>query len=151
MKKGMLSMSSLVVLIILITNLTVFAQEVVIPAVVQATFENKYPNAIDVNWDQDGEEFLAGFEEGDYYLEVTISEDGTWVQTFAGIFLEDLPTAAQQLIKQKYVVEEYNGISKVTTPQQIRFYVNFETTKQAVSLSFDEHGKLVETEVEDFE
>ena len=65
------------------------------------------------------------------------------------VFLEDLPTSAQQLITQKYEVEEYYNMSKVMTPEEVRFYANFETKTQSVSLTFDEHGKLIGTEEED--
>jgi len=142
-------MGGLIAAIIIITNLTLFAQAETIPTAVQATLEKMYPSAEEVNWDQDGEEFLAGFEEGDYYLEVTIQETGVWVQTLLDVFLEDLPTSAQQLITQKYEVEEYYNMSKVMTPEEVRFYANFETKTQSVSLTFDEHGKLIGTEEED--
>lgn len=143
--------SCLVILCIALQGITLSAQEdMVIPEVVQATFNKLFPNATDVNWDHDGEEYLAGFENADFsFVEVTIYENGVWQQTVTSIGAEDLPTAAQTYITDEFKVETYYGISKVETAKERVYVANFETTTQSVSLRFDTDGNLLGKEVED--
>lgn len=147
MKKTILGFSCLVALL-LAPTFTLSAQSDV-PEAVQNTFDELFPEATDVSWEQDGEEYLGTFETTDNIVEVTILEDGTWRQTTTNIDAEELPTAAIDYIKKEFVVETYYSVSKVETPAQIRYFANFETETQTVSLRFDEDGGLLEKEIED--
>lgn len=149
MKKSFFG-SCLIVLCISLQGITLAAQENAIPETVQTTFDKLFPNATEVDWEQDGEEYLAGFENADFsFVEVTIFEDGTWQQTVTSLSAEELPTAAQTYIEEEFTVETYYNISKIETAKETLYLVNFETTTQSVSLRFDTDGNLIEKEVED--
>lgn len=143
--------SCLTILFISLQGIVLFAQEeIAIPEAVQSTFDKMFPSATDVSWEHDGEEYLTGFENADFsYVEVTIFEDGSWQQTVTSVSADELPTAAQTYINDEFTVETYYSISKVETPKESVYLVNFETTTQSVSLRFDTDGNLLEKEVED--
>ncbi len=147
MKRRILGFSCLVALLVAPTF--VLSAQSGIPKAVQNTFDKLFPEATDVNWEQDGEEYLGTFETVDNIIEITILEDGTWQQTTTIMDAEGLPTVAINFIKKEFVVETYYSVSKVETPTQIRFFANFETETQTVSLQFDEDGRLLEKEIED--
>ncbi|GEM_PF-1902398 len=149
MKKSFFG-SCLIILCISLQGITLKAQENAIPETVQTTFNKLFPSATEVDWEQDGEEYLAGFENADFsFVEVTIFEDGTWQQTVTSLSAEELPTAAQTTINDEFTVETYYNISKVETAKETLYLVSFETTTQSVSLRFDTDGNLIDKEVED--
>lgn len=147
MKKIILGFSCLVALLIAPTSILSAQSDV--PEAVQNTFDEMFPDATTVNWEQDEEEYLATFETSENNLEVSFLEDGTWKLTVTYIGEEELPTAAVDYIKKEFVVETYNSVTKRETPGDVKYFASFETEKQYVSLRFDEDGELLEKEIED--
>lgn len=119
-----------------------------VDSMVLVVFEELYPTATDANWAQDANEYIVSFMENDYSLKATFEEGGDWMQTVTDIEFEDLPIDAQTHITKKYKVEQYNHIVKVEIPEEVSYFVTFETEKAIVVLTFGEAGKLEEKEIE---
>lgn len=130
-------------------GVTLSAQDEEIPTAIQATFNTMYPEIADVYWEQDGEEYLASFSKDDYAVDATFLNDGTWQQSITSLEVEDLPEHAQALLKKDFSVESFYNVTKIETPAQVEYSVNFETEKQYINLVFDTAGKLIDKQVED--
>ncbi len=148
MKKNFLSIC-LVLAIVIFNGLTLSAQEAEVSTVISTKFNNMYSGVTEIIWEQDGMEYLATFIKDGFSLDATFLEDGTWQQTVTSLEIEDLPTAAKELLTKEYKVESYYYISRVETPAATQFSVNLETDTQYVTLMLNKEGKLVDKQVED--
>lgn len=125
------------------------AQEVEVPEEVLATFEEIFPTATNVNWEENDVLYIATFTIDDYSIKATFEENGDWVETNTEIEFKDLPAAAQEYIKAEFVVEQYYSITKLEVPEEVRYFAYFETDTEGVNLTFDEDGNLVHKEIEE--
>ena len=150
MKKNILSIG--VLILILLTQFSLLiAQETAVPEAIKTALLKKYPNASDVYWEMEYEEYIASFENADFDLIiVTFNDQGNWLQTDISLSLEKLPIPAQSAIQEEFKVENFYNINKIETPTKVFYTTSFETATQMVTLSFDEKGKVTEKDVEGF-
>ena len=120
----------------------------VVPEEVLATFDALFPEAEEVTWHNDGEEYMAFFFQDEHTLEATIHEKGDWIQTLTYLDIEELPEAALEFILREFGrLDEYYTITKVEKSEVLLFRASFELKGQDVYLEFDENGKLLKKEV----
>ena len=126
---------------------SVYAQTEV-PEAVQATFDEMFPDAEEVFWMSEGDEYVANFYHDEHSLEASILTSGEWVQTTTYLELEELPKEALGFINKEFgTLEEYYTITKVQTPELMFFTADFEVKGKSVYLKFDNTGKLLKKEV----
>lgn len=119
-----------------------------VPSLVQAVFDSIFPEAEDVFWMEEGDEYLANFYHDEHSVETTILATGTWMQTTTYLELEELPQEALSLIKKEFgELEDYYTIAKVQQPKLLFFTAEFEVKGKSVFLKFDQAGKLTKKEV----
>ena len=64
----------------------------------ETAFSKKYPNATDVFWVAEFEEYVASFENVEFEsIMVTFNEQGDWLQTDISLSVEALPMPAQDI------------------------------------------------------
>lgn len=77
-----------------------------LPQAVKTAFDQKFPNATDVEWDkEDDGNWEVEFELGDEESTAVFSADGKWLETETEIAVEDLPEAVRNAVKGQKVRE----------------------------------------------
>lgn len=77
------------------------------PTAVQTAFNQKFPNATDVDWSKEKNgEWEAEFETaGDHEMSANFSADGKWLETETEIKFSELPAPVQAALQGKKVKE----------------------------------------------
>lgn len=135
------------VFLLIITSSTVslFGQTE-IPQEVRTTFNEMFPTIEYVEWEQDGEEYMAFFEQSQHETEAYFLENGKWLQTSTFLVFVELPAAAQTFIEENYELDliEFDSIVRLITASFTQYTVNFETQEEGfISLNFTEAGDLL--------
>ncbi|MGO3719374.1 MAG: PepSY-like domain-containing protein [Mesonia hippocampi] len=65
-------------------------------------FQKAYPNATDVEWEMEGENYKVEFDMGKMDNEIWYSIDGNTIKTEMEITENDLPSAVKNTVQSKY-------------------------------------------------
>ncbi len=120
-----------------------------VPESILINFNQKYPNAEDVDWDKNDEVYTASFVHSDsYFKEVDYNKDGTWISTKTDMDEYGIPDAAQSYISNKMEDAdfEYDQVTMSERPNDNSYFVILSTEDGSISLIFDEDGNLIEEE-----
>jgi Putative beta-lactamase-inhibitor-like, PepSY-like len=122
-----------------------------IPAALQSAVTELFPNAKDIEWDNQADEYTVYLMDKAYNVEITFDDNNKWelINTYQSF--EDLPEAAQIYLAENHNTSEFNNVIHMRTPTRTMFLVNFETETQMINLAFDEQGNLIEKQVEDID
>jgi len=114
-------------LIFLSVILFSFSSAVVdVPAVVIKAFENKFPGAEKVKWEQDKNGRCdAKFKWNDKKCSASFTSSGEWLRTETILSYKDLPLNVKKAINTKYIVGSISGASKIEIPKGISYGVEF--------------------------
>jgi hypothetical protein len=113
-----------------------------VPAAAKETFEKNYAG-IKGTWDKEHSNYEVSFKKDGKDMSVTISENGTIVETETDIPVADLPGAVQDYIKQHYQGKEIKEASTIT---KANGEVNYEAEVDEKDVIFDANGKFIEEE-----
>jgi hypothetical protein len=73
------------------------------PRAVQKTFEEKFPNAKNVNWTKETlKKWEAAFTFGGEKITANFAKDGTWLETEKPVKISELPGAVSEAINVTY-------------------------------------------------
>ncbi len=89
----------------LFTAATLSAQDAVknqIPANLSTNFQKAYPNATEVEWDLEGENYKVEFDQDNMETEIWYSKSGAIVKTEMEITENELPAAVKKTVQSKY-------------------------------------------------
>lgn len=73
-----------------------------IPANLNSSFQQAYPNATDIEWEMDGMNYKVEFELDKMDNEIWYSKEGKVVKSEMEVTENDLPSAVSSAIKEKY-------------------------------------------------
>ncbi len=114
--------------------------------------EKLYPNAEDIEYDYEDSDRTVYLLNNGEDVEITLTEDGNWLQITTFISFQNLPKSAQFFISETYEdQEDFTVIIRLKTKANTRYYVSFEADLKMISLTFDESGNLLEREVDDID
>lgn len=91
--------------IVLFATATVSAQDLMtsqVPTNLNTNFQKAYPNATDVEWEMEGENYKVEFDMGKMDNEIWYSIDGNTIKTEMEITENDLPSAVKNTVQSKY-------------------------------------------------
>jgi uncharacterized membrane protein YkoI len=100
---------------------------------VKTALNKAYPNATDVEWDKEGKDFEASFENGDEELSVVFDAIGNILETEKEIEFTELPEVVKAALEGKKISE-----AAIITKNGKTFY---EAEVAGKDLIFDENGK----------
>ena len=113
-----------------------------LPAVVKKAFEQKFPNADDVEWDKEKDgNWEVEFEIGDEESTAVFTPDGKWLETETEIALDDLPAPVRSAVQGKKIKE-------VARIQRADGSTVYEVQVGKKDLIYDAQGKLLKEEKE---
>lgn len=129
-------------------------QKTEVPANVKKAFEQKVPNAKDVEWEYDSEDKVweVEYETGEEELVSAFDENGKWVETEKKIKFSELPEAVMATLKSDYANYEVEDAEFVETPKGSFYEVEIELKEDDKETEYDilitPDGKVVKQEQE---
>ncbi|MBT8255881.1 MAG: PepSY-like domain-containing protein [Bacteroidia bacterium] len=145
----MKSISNLLAAVLLAISTSCSSGKIQVPEVVTQAFGQKYPQATEVEWEQDENMYEVEFELQKIEYTATYNARGKWVGTEHQITLEDLPTAARTLLQSKYSEYRVVEVEAVEDPDGNKFEVEINGNAEVLDLLFSEEGRLLKTEKDD--
>lgn len=134
---------SVIILIALVLSTIAFAQKVKVtkvPEIVSKSLLSKYPNAKNIKWDKEENNYEASFENNKIENSVLFSANGKIIETEVEITVAQLPKSILNYIGKNYKNQKVKEAAKIISEKGI---ITYEAEIQGKDLFFDENGKLL--------
>lgn len=135
-------------------NFTALGQKTDVPQIVKQAFEQKMPNAKDVEWEYNSDDKLweVEYKTGRAEFTSAFDENGIWVETEKEINFSKLPKAIKATLKADYSDYKVEEVEVVETLEGTFYEVEVKTGKGDKELEFEllfsPDGKVVKKEQE---
>ena len=120
---------------------------------ITTAFNNKYPEAQKVEWEQEEENIWeAEFEMNGNEFTACFNTNGEWLETEMDFELSKLPDTVRQTISMNYEGFEIDEAEWIETPDFKGFAIEIEKDKEGekeLELFITKEGKLIKVEEED--
>jgi len=137
---------SLLTALFLMASVKIFSQVTSIPAAAKENFARQYPNAQNINWDNDIINVHVRFELDGFKMNAEYNNKGIWKDTFKDWSYEELPKEVQDgFNKSKYADQTVTEVKIVYYPANIEQYrLKVEKNDlQKKYLFFNTKGRLI--------
>ena len=125
-----------------------FAQEIhkdEVPSVVLNIFKQKFPKAVDVEWELKNQLYKVEFEIGHKDHEAWINSTGGIVKHKQDITANELPREVAASISKSYKGHRIDDVEKIESNKKFSYKVELKTLSKEEEVVFDQSGKVVET------
>jgi len=134
---------SVIIVVALVLSTIAFAQKVKatkVPEIVSKSLLLKYPNAKNVKWDKEENNYEASFESNKIENSVLFNANGKIIETEVEITTAQLPKPILNYIGKNYKDQKVKEAAKIISDKGI---VTYEAEIKGKDLLFDENGKLL--------
>jgi hypothetical protein len=131
----------------LLSTLISFAQDLTnteVPSIVLNTFKQKFPKAVDVEWELKNKVYKVEFETDRQDHEVWINGDGSIVKHKQDLKASDLPKDVTASIALNYKGYRIDDVAKVIAGAKTLYKVELKKGSNELDLFFEPDGKVVE-------
>lgn len=111
-----------------------------IPAVVKSAFQKAQPDAKEVKWEKEGDNFEAEFEHGKTEQSVVLNAQGNILETEVEIAVAELPQKAKDYVATNYKGQSLKEAAKITDAKGV---VTYEAEIKGKDLIFDAAGTFL--------
>lgn len=137
-------MKKLIVIALLLFIGSVFAQDSKVPAEIKAKFQALYPDADEVKWDVEENNFEVSFEsEDDVDMSLLFDASGSIIEIETEIEGEDLPEAVNSSIKKDFSEWDIEETAKIVRDGKTTYEAELEKGEKKMDAIFAPDGKLV--------
>jgi hypothetical protein len=113
-----------------------------VPVTVTESFNTSYPTIKDAEWNKDGINYNAGFEENMLARSVTYASSGVLVGIDEEILVSDVPVSASEYIKDSFNGSKVNAASKLTVADGT---VTYKAEMDGKDLFFSSEGDFLKS------
>ncbi len=134
---------SVIIVVVLVLSTIAFAQKVKatkVPEIVTKSLMSKYPNAKNVKWDKEENNYEASFESNKIENSVLFNANGKIIETEVEISTAQLPKSILSYLSKNYKDQKVKEAAKIISEKGI---VTYEAEIKGKDLFFDENGKLL--------
>lgn len=115
----------------------------------EANFKSQYPDAKNVEWEEEGEYTEAEFEQEGAEISILYDKEGNVMQTETEIDVNQLPESVGTYISDNYPESEIEEAEKIESAKGNFFEVEIENENdEEIELLFDADGNFVEEVIE---
>lgn len=111
-----------------------------IPASVKSAFSKAHPDAKEVKWEKEGDNFEAEFEKGKTEQSVVINAQGNILETETEIAVSELPQKAKDYVNANYKGQTIKEAAKIVDAKGA---VSYEAEIKGKDLIFDAAGTFL--------
>ncbi|MBW8686800.1 PepSY-like domain-containing protein [Chitinophaga rhizophila] len=137
-------MKHLILLIILGTSITVYAQKspeaINVPAAVSRNFQQQFPGAADVKWKLKDNQYKAAFHKHDVWYDA----NGKLIKQKEDIKNTDLPTAIKQTVEREFTGYTIKDADKHTNDGAITYKLELKKETEERKVTFSPDGRVLE-------
>ena len=134
---------SVIIVVTLVLSTIAFAQKVKatkVPEIVTKSLISNYPNAKNVKWDKEENNYEASFENNKTENSVLFNSNGKIIETEVEISTAQLPKSILSYLSKNYKDQKVKEAAKIISEKGI---VTYEAEIKGKDLLFDENGKLL--------
>lgn len=106
------------------------------------TFKESFPNAEQVNWKELPETYVVNFFEEGIRSAIIYGKDGSFISSTRYYAERNLPYYILINIKKKYPGKQIFGVTEVSTPSGINYYIKMEDANVWNTFKIDSDGNL---------
>ncbi len=116
-----------------------------VPAAVVAGFNRQFPQAREVKWEKEGEQYEAGFEQGKQELSALLDASGKLVETETEINVDQLPAAVRATLARQYKGIKIKEAAKIVAADTgaVTYEAEIAQSGKTVDVLFDAEGREV--------
>lgn len=125
-----------------------FAQKISeseVPVAVKSALKKQYPNATNIKWNKENNDFEASFDSNKTDTSILFDATGKIVETEVEIEMKELPNGIVEYVKTHYKGSTIKEAAKITDANGT---VTYEAAIKGMDLIFDTKGKFLK-EVKD--
>jgi hypothetical protein len=119
-----------------------------VPVNIKSSLEKNYALK-DADWDKEGANYEASFEQKGTEISVVFDGLGAVVESEHEIKKSELPAAILDVLKKDYADFELEEAARIETKGVITYEAEVEKGKMLLELVFDVTGKLIEKKIAD--
>lgn len=129
---------------------SIFAQKSTLPKKVFETFDKKYQQVEELEWEVKSKgDYKITFELEGKKTVVEIDEDGTWEKTSTHISFDELPQVVQTTVNEQKKNSEITEIKIVINDDNETYYrVDLTDETKTIKLEINKKGKIIKSETE---
>ncbi len=105
-------------------------------------FREAYPNAVQVSWVEYPESYIVYFQLEAVRANIIFSKEGTFVRATRYYKEEYLPYYLVADIHGKYPSKKIYGVTEVSTPDKIEYYIKLEDPNTWMTIQLDSEGNI---------
>lgn len=113
-----------------------------VPAIVKTKLFLLYPQAHEIEWEKESENYVANFELMEREIDVTFDEKGKFIRSETELEVSQLPQKVKEYVQKHYKLPIEDASKLKTTDGK----VNYEADITGVDLFFDEKGNFLREE-----
>jgi len=133
-------MKKLLLLILICAASVSFAQTSV-PDKVKSAFTGKFPNASNLKWEAEDDEYEAAFNIDSANYSAIYNDKGVWQETSIEIVFDNLPDAVKQTVKKTYKDADIKGSFIIEDSEgQIYYEVDVLKDNKKLELYYNKNG-----------
>ena len=146
-------MKALSTLIVALLSIFIFScnqQNANIPEKVQASFDELFPVASEVEWEMEDEnEWEVEFKMDGKEASACFTSEGKWLETEYAV--ESLPETIETIINETYPGFEFDEIEMVESPEFNGYEIELEKGEEEIEILVSVEGEIIEVEMEEDE
>lgn len=105
-------------------------------------FKETYPKAEQVDWKEYPESYIVYFVEDGVRSNIIYGKDGSFISSTRYYKEETLPYYLLVTVKKKFVDKKIFGVTEMSTPNHIEYYIKMEDDKRWMTIKVDPDGNL---------
>lgn len=113
-----------------------------VPATVQGAFKEQYPSITDIDWEKEGDNYEAEFENDKIETSVVINTTGEILETETEMAPSALPESVLSYLETNYKGKKIKEAGKIVLSDGT---INYEVEMNNKDLIFDSNGKFIKT------
>jgi len=107
----------------------------------QQSFEQSFPNAEHVIWsNDDAGGYTVTFTVKTILTRISYDKKGKFVSSLRNYTEQMLPFFITNMLKQKYPADHIYGVTEITSPSDINYFVKLEGPKNWITVRIDNDG-----------
>lgn len=106
------------------------------------SFKEIYPNALQVSWLEYPDTYAVYFVENGIKINIIFNKDGSFVSSARYYNEENLPYYLLAEISKRYPTKKVYGVSELTTPGAISYFIKLEDAKSWLTIKMDSEGNI---------
>ena len=112
----------------------------------QQSFEQSFPNAEHVTWSDDPDGYTVSFTIKSVLTRISYDKKGKFTGSLRNYSEQMLPFYITNMLTQKYPGDKIFGVTEITSPDDINYFVKLEGSKNWITVRIDNDGNTMVVE-----